>query len=71
MTKKTRNSKSESDRMGRGKNAFVPRRKKKDALQKRIDRVVKKALKRQGKTQHDVIRHVNAPLRMHGAHKIG
>lgn len=32
--------------------------------------VVAKALQREGKTQHDVIRHVNGPLKMRGAHKV-
>lgn len=40
-------------------------------LQKRIEMVVKKARKREGKTDYDVIRHVNAPLRFTNAHKIG
>lgn len=58
--------------MGRGKNAFVPRKtKKRDILQERIDMVVAKAKKRESKTDYDVIRHVNAPLRFTNAHKIG
>lgn len=40
-------------------------------LQKRIEMVVKKARKREGRTDYDVIRHVNAPLRFTNAHKIG
>lgn len=39
-------------------------------LQKRIDMVVAKALAREGRTQHDVVRHVNRPLKIRGgAHK--
>jgi DNA-binding transcriptional ArsR family regulator len=63
---------SEYARRGRGNNAFVPRKQKRnDALQARIDMVVKKALMRENNIQHDVVRHVNGPLRMRGAHKIG
>ncbi len=63
---------TEYAKQGRGANAFVPRRtKKRDLLQERIDKVVKKALKRRGKTNYDVIRHVNAPLRFTNASKIG
>lgn len=75
---KTRKIRVDAEKMteyakrGRGKNAFVPRKtKKRDALQERIESVVKKALKRKGKTDYDVIRHVNAPLRFTNAHKIG
>lgn len=64
-------TRSESGRQGRGVNAFVPRKKKKDDLQKRIDMVVAKAKKRESKTQHDVIRHINAPLPFSNAHKVG
>lgn len=66
-----RRTRSESGKQGRGANAFVPRKKKKDDLQERIDMVVEKAKARESKTQHDVIRHVNAPLRVHGAQKLG
>jgi DNA-binding transcriptional ArsR family regulator len=72
---------SEYGRLGRGRNAFVPRspdqwvagdrKRKHDKLQERIDKVVKKALQKQGSTQHDVIRHVNTPLRVRNAHKVG
>lgn len=63
---------TEYARQGRGTNAFVPRKtKKRDQLQERIEMVVKKALQKEGKTDHDVIRHVNAPLRIRGAHKVG
>lgn len=59
-------------KQGRGANAFVPRKtKKRDLLQERIDMVVAKAKKRESKTDYDVIRHVNAPLRFTNAHKIG
>lgn len=63
---------SDYGRQGRGKSAFVPRKTRRtDKLQQRIEMVVKKALKRQGRTDYDVIRHVNAPLRFTNAHKIG
>lgn len=57
---------------GRGANAFVPRKtKRRDKLQERIDMVVAKALGSENNTQHDVIRHVNAPLRETNSHKVG
>jgi hypothetical protein len=40
-------------------------------LQTRIDMVVEKALQRESKTQHDVIRHVNHRLRFVNAQKLG
>lgn len=63
---------TEYAKQGRGTNAFVPRKtKKRDILQERIDRVVAKALQRETSTQHDVIRHVNGPLRLTNSHKVG
>lgn len=63
---------TEYAKQGRGTNAFVPRKtKKRDILQERIDRVVAKALGSQTNPQHDVIRHVNAPLRLTNSHKVG
>lgn len=62
---------TEYAKLGRGKNAFVPRKKKHDKLQERIDMVVAKALGSENNTQHDVISHVNARLRLSHSTKIG
>ena len=63
---------TEYAKLGRGKNAFVPRKtKKRDKLQERIDMVVAKAQGSENNTQHDVIRHVNARLRLTNSTKIG
>lgn len=63
---------TEYAKLGRGTNAFVPRKtKKRDILQERIERVVKEALLREGDTQYDVVRHENRRVRLSGAHKVG
>lgn len=72
---------SEYGKLGRGKNAFVPRspdqwvaggrKSKREKLQERIEDVVKKALKRESNPQYDVVRHENRRVRLTGAHKLG
>lgn len=63
---------TEYAKLGRGKNAFVPRKnRKRDILQERIDRVVAKAMQRESNPQYDVIRHENRRVRLSGAHKVG
>lgn len=63
---------TEYAKLGRGKNAFVPRKnRKRDILQERIDRVVAEAMKRETNPQYDVIRHENRRVRLSGAHKVG
>lgn len=60
--------KVEAGKEGRGNNAFVPRKaKKEDSLQKNIEKVVMQANAR-GSAGHDVVTH--APVRLNGATKL-
>ncbi|KAA0255582.1 MAG: hypothetical protein EDM79_20535 [Chloroflexi bacterium] len=65
---------SEYAKQGRGTNAFVPRKtKKRDALQARIDRIVRDALAKEAKAGagYDVVRHNPQRLRLRLVAKLG